>query len=136
MSPAFGHHPDDNLSTSDHTVRGKKSKVNIPCWLCKEIHHTYLFHCMDEASKLLEYIFVSQQQSPIASHESPPDPPLVDEMVDLIPSSVNPNLPLESEFYISQVLLVTIHSYGQGGISPVSLEPLQVLKSFPLIGID
>jgi hypothetical protein len=136
MSPASGHHVDDNPSTSDHMVRGKKGKVNIPCWLCKEMHHTYLFPRMDEASKLLEDIVVSQQQPPTASHESPPDPPLVDEVVDLIPSSVDPTLPLESEVDTTQVLLVTIDSSGQGGISPISRNPLQVLKSFPLIGID
>jgi hypothetical protein len=108
MSPNSGHHADGNPSTSDHTIRGKKGKVKIPSWLCKEMHHTYLFPRMDEASKFLEYIVVSQQQPPTTSHESPPDPPLLDEAVDLIPSSVDPTLPLESEVDTAQVLLVTI----------------------------
>jgi hypothetical protein len=97
MFPSSKHHVDDNPSTIDHMVRGKKYKVNIPCWLCKEMHHTYLFPHMDEASKLLEDIVVSQQQPTTTSHDSSLDPPLVDGVVDPIPSLVYPNLPLESE---------------------------------------
>jgi hypothetical protein len=99
------------------------------------MHLTYLFPCMDEASQLLEDIVVSQQQPPIASHDSSPNQPLVDEVVGLIQSSVDPTLPLESEVDTTQFFLVTSYSSGQGGISPVSMEPLQVLRSFPLIGI-
>jgi hypothetical protein len=40
MSLASGHHADDNHSTNERTVRGEKGKVNIPYWLCKEMHHT------------------------------------------------------------------------------------------------
>jgi len=111
MSLSYGHHVDDNPSTNDHKVRGEKGKVNIPCWLCKEMHHTYLYPRMDEGSKFLEDIVVSQQQPPTASHESSLNPPLIDEVVDLIPSSVDPTLPLESEVDTTQVILVTIDSY-------------------------
>jgi hypothetical protein len=52
---------------------------------------------MDETSQLLEHIFISQQQPPIASHEPSPNQPLVDEVVSLISSLVNHTLPLESE---------------------------------------
>jgi hypothetical protein len=48
---------------------------------------------------------------------------LVDELVDPIPSSVNTTLPLESEFDTTQVLLFTIDSSRQCGISPISSEP-------------
>jgi hypothetical protein len=78
---------------------------------------------MDEPSKLLEYIVVSQQQHPTSLHESSPNPPLVDEVVNLIPSSVNPTLPLESEVDNAQTLLVPIYSSIQGGILPISTEP-------------
>ena len=37
------HYVDDNPSNNDHTVRSKNGKVNIPCWLFKEMCHTYLF---------------------------------------------------------------------------------------------
>jgi hypothetical protein len=80
---------------------------------------------MDEASKLLEDMTVSQPQLPIAYHKLSLNPPIVygmitpvpspinpvdhvvnivaslvepvDKVVDLIPSSVNPTLPSESE---------------------------------------
>jgi hypothetical protein len=94
---AIAGHASDNPSTSNHQVGGKKGQVKIPCWLCKEMHCTYLFPRMDEASKLLEHIVISQQQPPVASHEPSPNQPLVDEVVGLIPSSVDPSLPLESE---------------------------------------
>jgi hypothetical protein len=115
MFPSYGHHANENPSSSDHTFRGEKGNVKIPCWLCKEMHHTYLFPRIDEASKLLEDIVFFQKQPPTSSHESPPDPPLVNEVVD-------PTLPLESEFDTAQVLLATIYSSRQGEISPVSTE--------------
>jgi hypothetical protein len=74
-------HAGDNPSTSNHQVGGKKGQVNIPCWLCGEMHHTYLFPCMDEASQLLEDIVISQQQPLVASHEPSSNQPLVDEVV-------------------------------------------------------
>jgi hypothetical protein len=123
MSPATASHAGDNPSTNDHKVGGKKGKVRIPCRLCGEMHLTYLFPHMDEASQLLEDIVVSQKQPPVASHESSPNQPLVDEVVGLIQSSVDPTLPLESEVDTTQVFLVTSYSSGQGGISPISMEP-------------
>jgi len=49
-SPAFEHHDDDNPSTNNHQIWGKKGQVKIPCWLCREMHCTYLLPRMDEAS--------------------------------------------------------------------------------------
>ena len=61
MSLAYGHHIDDSPSTNDFMVKIRKGKVRNPCLLCKDMHFTYLCHCMDEYSKLLEYITVSCQ---------------------------------------------------------------------------
>jgi hypothetical protein len=113
----------------------KRVKSGFLVRLCREMHLTYLFPRMDEASQLLEDIVVSQQQPPTASHESSPNQPLVDEVVSLIQSSVDPTLPLESEVDTTQVFLVTSYSSGQGGFHPFQWNPLQVLRSFPLIGI-
>jgi hypothetical protein len=93
--------------------------------LCKGSHLTHLFLHMDEASKLLEDMTVSQPQLPAAYRKLSLNPPVVngmitpvpslvnpvdhvvnlvtslvepvDKVVDPIPSSVNPTLPLESD---------------------------------------
>jgi hypothetical protein len=87
------------------------------------MHRSYFLPRIDEALKFLEDIVVSQQQPPTDFHESSPDPPLVDEVVDPIPSSVNPILLLENEVNTAQFVLVTSDSSGKGGISPFSTEP-------------
>jgi hypothetical protein len=125
MSLASEQHADNPPSTSRDTVGKKKSRVKFPCMLCKGSHLTHLFPCMDEASKLLEDMTVSQPQLPAAYRKLSLNPPVVDGMinpvslsvslvdqvvnlvtsldepvdqvVDTIPSSVNPTLPLESE---------------------------------------
>jgi hypothetical protein len=125
MSSASEQHVDDLPSTSHDTVGKKKSRVKFPCMLCKGSHLTHLCPHMDEASKLLEDMTVSQPQLPAAYHKLSLNPPIVDGMinpvplsvspvdqvvnlvtsldepvdqvVDPIPSSVNPTLPLESE---------------------------------------
>jgi hypothetical protein len=125
MSSASEQHADDFPSTSHDTVGKKKSRVKFPCMLCKGSHLTHLFPCMDEASKLLEDMTVSQPQLPAAYRKLSLNPPIVDGMINLvplsvspvdqvvnlvtsldepvdqvvdpIPSSVNPTLPLESE---------------------------------------
>jgi hypothetical protein len=124
MSSASEQHVDDLLSTSHNTVGKKKSRVKFSCMLCKGSHLTHLCSRMDEESKLLEDMTVSQPQLPAAYHKfslNPlvvdgmitPDPsPVnlidhvinmvtsliepVDKVVDPIPSSVDPTLPLES----------------------------------------
>jgi hypothetical protein len=45
---------------------------------------------MDEVSKLLEDMTVSQPQLPAAYRNLTPDPPIVDGMITLVPSPVNP----------------------------------------------
>jgi hypothetical protein len=125
VSSASKQHVDDLPSTSQDTVEKKKSRVKFPCMLCKGSHLTHLFPHMEEASKFLEDIPVSQPQLPAAYRKLTLDPPIVDGMinmvppsvslvdqvvnlvmsliepvdkvVDLIPSLVDPTLPLESE---------------------------------------
>jgi hypothetical protein len=125
MSLASEQHADDLPSTSHDTVGKKKSRVKFPCMLCKGSHLTHLCPHMDEASKLLEDMTVSQPQLPAAYRKLSLNPPVVDGMINLvplsvspvdqvvnlvtsldepvdqvvdpIPSSVNPTLPLESE---------------------------------------
>jgi hypothetical protein len=122
MSSVVAGHVGDKPSTSDNKVGCKKGKVKFPCLLCKDMHRSYIFPRMDEASYLLENNVDVQQKLPS------PNPPLVDELVNLVPSSFNlvdqvihlvpssvesvdqvidsisplidPTLPLESEFKV------------------------------------
>ena len=61
------------------------------------MHLTYLFPRMDEASNLLEDINVPSQWIPREHLNFSLDLPLVDKLVDPIPSLVDPTLYLESE---------------------------------------
>ena len=61
------------------------------------MHLTYIFPCMDEASKLLEDIIVHQQRISTGYHKLSLDLPLVDKLVDPVPSLVDTTLSLESE---------------------------------------
>jgi hypothetical protein len=83
-------HDDKPPSTSHDTVGKKKSRVKFPCMLCKGSHLTHLCPHMDEASKLLEDMTVSQPQLPAAYRKLSLNPPIVDGMISLVPSSVNP----------------------------------------------
>jgi hypothetical protein len=89
MSLASEQHVDDPPSTSQDTVGKKKNRVKFPCMLCKGSHLTHLFPCMDEASKLLEAMTVSQPQIPAAYRKLSLNPPVVDGMITSVPSSVN-----------------------------------------------
>jgi hypothetical protein len=90
MSLASEQHADDFPSTS-HDIDGKKKrKAKFPCMLCKGSHLTHLFPHMEEASKFLEDMTVSQPQLPAAYHNLSLNPPVVNGMINLTPSSVNP----------------------------------------------
>jgi hypothetical protein len=89
MSSASEQHVDDLPSTSQNTLGKKKSRVKFPCMLCKGIHLTHLCPRMDEASKLLEDMTVSQPQLPAAYCKLTLDPPVVDGMINLVPSSIS-----------------------------------------------
>lgn len=115
---------------------------------------------MDEASKVLENLLVSrprlpdsykkfspnrplvdeaidQNPSPINPnlsecefHESIPDQPLVEKMVNSIPPSVDRTFPIESELHITQVLLVSSGSNELGDSSPIPTTQGKILR-FP-----
>ena len=87
MSLASKQHVDDFPSTSQDTIGKKKSRFKFLCMLCKGSHLTHLCPCMDEASKLLEDMTVSQPQLPAAYRKLSLNPPIVDGMIN--PSSVN-----------------------------------------------
>jgi hypothetical protein len=124
-SLASEQHADNPPSTSHDMIGKKKSRVKFLCMLCKGSHITHLCPHMDEASKLLEDMTISQPQLPATYHKLSLNPPvvygmitpvpspvnpvdhvinlvmslveLVDKAVDLILSSINPTLPSESE---------------------------------------
>jgi hypothetical protein len=75
MSSTSEQHVDDLPSTSHNTLGKKKSRVKFPCMLCKGSHQTHLFPRMDEASKLLEDMTISQPQLPAAYRKLTLDPP-------------------------------------------------------------
>jgi hypothetical protein len=89
MSSASEQHVDDLLSTSHDTIGKKKSRVKFPCRLCGRSHQTQLFPCMDEAKKLLEDMTIFQPQLPATYHKLTLDPPIVNGMINLVPSSVS-----------------------------------------------
>jgi hypothetical protein len=89
MSSASEQHTNELPSTSHDIVWKKKKRVKFPCMLCKGSHLTHLFPHMDEASKLLEEMIVSQPQLPAAYRILTLNPHVVDGMINLVPSSVN-----------------------------------------------
>jgi hypothetical protein len=89
-SLASEQHADDFPSTSHDTVGKKKSRVKFPCMLCKGSHLTHLCPHMEEASKLLEDMTISQPQLLAAYHKLSLNPSVVDGMITLVPSPVNP----------------------------------------------
>jgi hypothetical protein len=84
-SSASAGHADDTPSTSDVKVGKKKTTVKFPCMLCKGDHYSHLCPRMDEASSLLEKL-----QLPKGYRNLSPNPSLVDGLINLVPSPVNP----------------------------------------------
>jgi hypothetical protein len=82
-------HADKPPSTSHDMVGKKKSRVKFLCMLCKGSHLTHLCPHMEEASKLLEDMNVSQPQLPAAYRKLSLNPPIVDGMITPVPSPVN-----------------------------------------------
>jgi hypothetical protein len=89
MSSASEQHVDDLSSTSQNTLGKKKSKVKFPCRLCGGSHQTHLLPRMDEASKLLEDMILSQPQLPAAYRKLTLNQPTIDGRINPVPSSVN-----------------------------------------------
>ena len=101
-------HVGDAPSTSDIKVGNKKTTVKFPCMLCKGDHYSHLCPHMDEASSLLEKI-----QLPKGYRNISPNPSLVDGLVNLVQSSVNPvdqvvNLVSSSVEPLTQVVLACL----------------------------
>ena len=90
-------------------VKSRKGKVRYPCFLCKEMHLTYLCTHMDEASKLLEDITVTEKWIPISYHKLSLKIPLVDQVVDPSPSLFDPTLPLKSEVKVVNPILTSVN---------------------------
>jgi hypothetical protein len=90
MSSASKQHVDNLPSTSQDTIGKKKSRVKFLCMLCKGSHLTHLFPRMDEASKLLEDMIISQPQLLVSYRKLTLDPPMVDGMINSVPSSSSP----------------------------------------------
>jgi hypothetical protein len=99
------YHVGDKPSNSDNQVGSNKGKFKFPCLLCMEMHRSYLFPHMDEASHLLENIVDFQQQfssgyPPLVYeliHLVPTSVESVDQVINLISRSIDPTLPLKSE---------------------------------------
>jgi hypothetical protein len=85
MSSASKQHVDDLPSTTQDTIGKKKSRFKFSCRLCGGSHQTHIFPHMNEASKLLEDMIVSQPQLLASYHKLTLDPPVVDGMINLIP---------------------------------------------------
>jgi xanthosine utilization system XapX-like protein len=124
MSLASKQHVDDLLSTSHDIVGKKKSRAKFLCVLCKGRHLTHLFPHMEEALKFLKDMTISQPQLPYSYRKITLDPPVVDGMINLSPSSVSP---------VDQVLnLVTSlvePVYQLVDLIPSSIDPTLLLES-------
>jgi hypothetical protein len=90
MSSTSEQHADDLPSNSQDIVGKKKIRVKFPCRLCRGSHQTLLFPHMDEASKLLEDMTVSHPQLLVSYRKLTLDPPVIDGMINSVPSSVSP----------------------------------------------
>jgi hypothetical protein len=128
ISSAFEQHVDDLLSTSQNTVEKKKCRVKFLCMLCKRSHLTHLCPCMEESSKLMEDVIVSQPQIPAAYRKLTLDPPVVDGMINLVPSSVNlvdhvVNLVMSLVELVDKVV----------DLLPSSIDPTLMLESEPQV---
>jgi hypothetical protein len=97
MSSSSTGHASNQPSTSKIKVGEKKSRFKLICRLCEGSHQTHLCPRMDEASKILEYMIVSQPQLPTASCKLSLDLTLVSKVVNPVSSSFDPTLPLKSE---------------------------------------
>jgi hypothetical protein len=89
---------------------------------------------MDETSKFLEYLVVSQKQLPTGYCNFSPNLPLVDQAVDLIPSSIDPTLPLKSEFKVVYLVSSSINPTLplKSEVKVVNLIPTSIYLALPL----
>ena len=92
-------HARGDPSTNQNKVGGKEEKniIKFLCELCMGEHLTHNSPNIVKTLLLLDGIFVSQKKPLVSSQGSFPTQPLVDEVVDLMKSSIDPTLPLESD---------------------------------------
>jgi len=83
---------------------------------------------MDEAWHLLEEIVVSQQWLRTGYYKISTDQPLIDKVVDMIQSLVNPTLPLDSEVQVVDPVPSSVDLVDQ----VVDHVPSLVDPTFPL----
>jgi len=88
-----------------------------------------------EASLLLQDSVVAQAQPLVSCQESVLEQPLVNEVVDLNPSLVDPTLPIESDSKIAHVFLVSRIVMGRELLCIIQRYLPQALRYVPLIGI-
>ena len=72
---------------------------------------------------MLQDSVVAQEQPLVSWQESILEQPLVNEVVETNPSSVDPTLPIESDSKIADVFLVSLNCSVQGAISPHTTVP-------------
>jgi hypothetical protein len=89
MSSSFEQNVDNLPSTSEDIIGKRKSTVQFPCMLCGRSHQSLLFHCIEEASKLLEDMTLSQPQLSTPYCNLTLNPPVVDGMINLVPLLVS-----------------------------------------------
>ena len=68
------------------------------------MHLSYLFPHMDEASKLLEYISITQKWLPTGYHKLSLDPPLVDQVVNSVSPITDPGFPLKIKVKVIELM--------------------------------
>lgn len=97
--------------------------MKFPCRLCIGDHLTHHQPSIDQASCLFEDNVIAQQQLLVSSQEPSSKQPLVDDVVKLIHSSINPIIPLESDLNTTQVFFTDMSKnlFGHGGI-PLALS--------------
>lgn len=122
LSSTFGHHASDKPSTSNSKSHGKKGNVKFMSKLCEGNHPIHLCHLMDEDSKELENLTISQPNLPTRYRKLSRDPLLVDPMFDRKSSLVNPTLSKSEscKFVLEQPLFE----------KPVDLTPTSVNHTY------
>lgn len=131
LSSAFRDLVGDKPSTSDSTIHGKKGKVKFPYILYEGNYPIHLCPYLDEAPKVLENLRASQPWISFGCWKISPNPPLVDKVIDLNPSSFNLTLSKhESYEYVPNQSLLR-NWLTQLHLQLIALFPLRV-KFIPL----
>jgi hypothetical protein len=93
-------------------------------YVMQRIHLTHLFPHMDKVSKFLEDMTVSKPQLPAAYRKLTLDPPVVDEMINLVPSLEN-----SVDQVVNMVTSVVEPVDQVVNLIPSSVDPTLLLES-------